>query len=314
MIVQQITIESEDDGVRLDRWFHRRFPDLTHMRLEKLLRTGQVRVDGARAKSNARLAAGQVIRVPPLGEAPARPRVEKPKDSTAADDARMLRDAVLYEDEDVLVLNKPAGLAVQGGSGTRRHLDGMLDLFARKGERPKLVHRLDRDTSGVLVLARRTAIAAALAAAFRDRSVRKLYWALVIGQPPAGHGRIELALGKRMGKGGEKIVPDPRGLQAATRFRVVRRRGDIVWLALEPETGRTHQLRVHCAAMNMPILGDGKYGRRQVFVDRMGEGMHLHSRFLSIAHPTGGRIEAQAPLPPHMLVSFRAFGFDPDKE
>ena len=314
MNVQQITVETEEEGVRLDRWFRRRFPDLTHMRLEKLLRTGQVRVDGARAKSSARLVAGQVVRIPPLGEAPERPHFEKPKQAASTDDAQMLRDAVLYEDEDVLVLNKPSGLATQGGTGTKRHLDGMLDVFARKGERPKLVHRLDRDTSGVLVLARRTSIAAALTEAFRDRNVRKIYWALVIGHPPAGHGRIDLALGKRGTRGSEKVVPDPRGLQASTRFRVIQRKGEIAWLALEPESGRTHQLRVHCAALDMPILGDGKYGGRKVFVDGAGEGMHLHSRFISMIHPTGGRIEAQAPLPAHMLQSFKKFGFDPDKE
>ena len=216
-------VSAEEGELRLDRWFKRHFPELAHGRLEKLLRTGQVRVDGTRVKAGHRLAVGQRIRIPPLGPAPAAKRRPTPRPVPISDaDAWALRKSVLYMDDDVLAINKPAGLAVQGGSGTQRHLDGMLDalkLGAR--ERPRLVHRLDRDTSGVLVLARNVIAAARLGREFRGRKLRKLYWALVVGQPPRDEGQIEMALAKRPAKGGERVAEDDHGKPAATRYKVI---------------------------------------------------------------------------------------------
>jgi 23S rRNA pseudouridine955/2504/2580 synthase len=316
-------VAADEDGLRLDRWFRRRYPDLTHGRLEKLLRTGQVRVDGKRAKSGFRLAAGQAIRVPPLsrGRIPARDESsapERPRRPVVPEDARMLAERVLYNDDDVIVLDKPAGLAVQGGSGTHRHLDGMLDALRFGAERPRLVHRLDRDTSGVLVLARTAHAAAELTAAFRGRDARKVYWAAVVGVPHPLEGRIDLPLAKAGGPKGERVaVADESGQRAVTRYRVADRAGKrAAWLVLEPETGRTHQLRVHAAALGTPILGDGKYGGRDAFLKGGGISpkLHLHARAIRLPHPRGGQIEVAAPLPAHMVATWRFLGFDPAGE
>lgn len=309
-------VGADDDGVRLDRWFRRQFPGLTQGRLEKLLRTGQIRVEGGRARANQRLEAGQQVRVPPLGplaDRPATPRAPAPIDPR---EARRLEQLLLYRDDQVLVLNKPAGLAVQGGSGTDRHLDGMLDaLRFEAAERPRLVHRLDRDTSGVLVLARTAGAARRLTAAFRERSALKTYWAIVAGLPEMRQGEIRLALAKRPGGRGERMQADEAGgKRAVTRYSVVdRARHEASWLALRPLTGRTHQLRVHCAALGTPILGDGKYGRRDALAARegLGQGLHLHAQAIDIAHPGGGRLVQEAPLPEHMRKTMRFLGFEP---
>lgn len=316
--VQTKTVEAHEDGLRLDRWFKSHFPSLGHGRLEKLLRTGQVRVDGGRAKAGHRLEEGQVIRVPPIPDEaprPAQPRVN------AADQA-FLRDLVLHEDDALIVLNKPAGLAVQGGTGTTRHLDGMLDgLRAPGGERPRLVHRLDRDTSGILLLARSRASAQALTRSFKGRDVRKIYWGLVQGIPKPDHGQIKLAMRKMIPPGhdeqGERMVPakpgDPEAKSAITLFAtmaVAARKA--AWLALLPVTGRTHQLRVHCTSVGTPLVGDFKYGYGQSGepLGGVGEGLHLHAAALAIPHPDGGRLTVQAPLPPHMQETFALLGFD----
>jgi 23S rRNA pseudouridine955/2504/2580 synthase len=229
----------------------------------------------------------------------------------------MLRDAILHQDEAVIVINKPPGLAVQGGTRSEHHLDGLLDaLRFGHAERPKLVHRLDKDTSGVLVIARSAGAAAFLTRAFRDRTTRKIYWALVVGVPKPPQGRIALALAKRSGQGGERVRADPdEGKHAVTYYRVVDKVGERVsWLALVPVTGRTHQLRAHCAAIGTPILGDGKYGGAATHLAGPpgARRLHLHARALSIPHPHGGILKIAAPLPPHMRQSWEFFGFSAD--
>lgn len=320
--VQTLSVEPEEAGLRLDHWFKRRFPGLGHGRLEKLLRTGQVRVDGKRAKSGERLTAWSAIRVPPLGEAATAPPPKPSIRPLNEEDAERLRRRVLYRDEFVIALDKPAGLAVQGGTKQAEHLDGMLDaLRFDAAERPRLVHRLDRDTSGVLLLARGRAAATRLTAAFRDKTARKTYWALVVGAPHPPHGRIDLALSKGPGKGGERVRPvaeddedDEGARDAVTLYRTVdtaSRR--FAWLELRPLTGRTHQLRAHCAFLATPIVGDGKYGGARAHVE--GEGiasrMHLHARAIVMPHPEKGILKIVAPLPPDMARSWKALGFDP---
>ena len=306
-------IDASEAELRLDRWFKRHYPDLGHGRLEKLLRTGQVRIDGRRAKAGERLEVGQEIRIPPLGDAPS-PRKKAPRPRVSEADAKELRARVLYQDDDIIAIDKPAGLAVQGGSKTTRHLDAMLDALAAKGdERPRLVHRLDRDTSGVLVLARNVSAAARLGKLFRGREVSKLYWALVVGDPEAEEGRIDLALAKRPGPRGERMAGDADGQAAVTDFKVIERVGrQAAWLALRPLTGRTHQLRVHCAAIGTPIMGDGKYGGAGAYLAGVGfsKQLHLHARALSLPRRRGGEIRLTAPLPAHMAETWRLFGFN----
>jgi len=311
--VQTIAVSAAEADLRLDRWFKRHYPDLSHGRLEKLLRTGQVRVDGRRAQSNMRLEAGQQIRVPPLGEAPAQPPQAAAATVTGSE-ARALQAAILYKDADVLALNKAPGLAVQGGTGLNRHLDGMLDaLRFEAAERPRLVHRLDRDTSGVLLLARHAQAAAELAAAFRHKDCRKVYWAIVVGVPKPERGRIDLALAKLPGRAGERMEPDEAGKPAVTEYRVIDRAGrQAAWLELAPLTGRTHQLRAHCAALGTPILGDAKYGGAGAFLGLpgMARRLHLHARNIRLPRPDGRWIEVSAAPPPHMLEDARSLGFE----
>ncbi|MGF1626664.1 MAG: RluA family pseudouridine synthase [Alphaproteobacteria bacterium] len=312
--VESRTVAPDDDDVRLDRWFRRIAPELSHGRLEKLLRTGQVRVDGKRAKAGQRLKPGQVVRVPPLGDAPeAAPRPAVTTTVSAAETAEV-RSWVLHMDRDVIAIDKPAGLAVQGGSGTSRHLDGLLDtLQFDEPERPRLVHRLDRDTSGVLLLARSAKAARKLADAFRARDAEKLYWAIVIGHPERTTGTIDLPLAKKPGRAGEQMEVDrEHGQKAVTALRVIDHAGKrAAWLALQPYTGRTHQLRVHCAAIGTPILGDGKYGSRDAFLSGAGvaKRLHLHARRIDIAHPAGGRLAVMAPLPEDLRATWQFFGF-----
>ena len=314
--VQLRRVGPDEAPVRLDRWFRRHFPELPHARLQRLLRTGQVRVDGRRAEAGNRLDAGQVVRVPPLGDlAPAAPAPAMPRPARPEDAAR-LRDMTLYEDGALLVLNKPPGLAVQGGTGTARHVDGMLDaLAAEYGERPRLVHRLDRDTSGLLVVAKTRAVAASLTAAFRRHAVRKLYWALALGRPPKAEGVVDTPLSKRATGRGERVQADEdEGRPARTRYRVIARAGRIgVWLALLPLTGRTHQLRAHCAQLGTPILGDGKYGGAAARPTGAPRGLMLHARELRLPHPDGrSTLRLTAPLPDTVEAGFAWLGFEPD--
>jgi 23S rRNA pseudouridine955/2504/2580 synthase len=312
---QTTTVSGADGPLRLDRWFKRHYPSLAHGRLEKLLRTGQIRVDGKRAKAGDRVAPGQAIRVPPMD--PLAAAAALPPRPVSPADAAMLQAAILHRDDHLIVLNKPPGLAVQGGTRSEKHLDGLLDaLRFGHAERPRLVHRLDKDTSGVLVVARTAAAATFLTRAFHDKTTRKIYWALAVGRPKPPQGRINLALAKQAGHGGERVRADPdEGKYAVTYYTVVDSAGERAsWLALLPVTGRTHQLRAHCAAIGTPILGDPKYGGAgaQLAGVPNARRLHLHARELSIPQPQGGILRVTAPLPLHMRQSWEFFGFSAD--
>jgi 23S rRNA pseudouridine955/2504/2580 synthase len=330
-----ITIGPGEGDQRLDRWLKRTFPQLGQGRIEKMCRKGELRVDGARCKASTRIEVGQEIRIPPLPSTDA-PKPQ-PTSRVSAADAKMMQDAVLYKDDDIIVLNKPAGLPVQGGSKQTRHVDGLSEaLRFGADEKPRLVHRLDKDTSGVLILGRTRAAASALTAAFRHRETRKIYWALVAGVPTPYLGEIKYGLVKAPGHGrggeGEKMfcvhprdMNDTPGAKRAhtlyaTLYRVA---GRASWVAMEPVTGRTHQLRAHMAEIGHPIIGDGKYGGSGQ--DNMGDGwgsqlggiiskkLHLHARRLLIEHPVTRKVmEFTAPLPDHMAQSWETFGWTED--
>ena len=311
--VRLFTVDADDDGVRLDRWFKRHLPQIGFGTVSKWARTGQLRVDGKRVKPEDRIAAGQTVRVPPGGDTPH--KQPKPKPILSGEAIEQARAMVIREDKGAIVLNKPPGLATQGGTGTTVHVDGLLDAFA-PGEdepRPRLVHRLDKDTSGVLLIARTPGSAAFFSKRFSGRSAKKVYWALVVGVPEVAQGIIEAPLAKQPGSGGEKMHVDHEGGQPAkTKYRVVDKAGQkAAWLELEPLTGRTHQLRVHCAAMGTPIVGDGKYGGKDAFLTgSISRKMHLHARRLIIDNPAGGKIDVTADLPEHFAASLDQLGFN----
>tara|TARA_B100000676_G_C18057119_1_gene835197 strand:- start:84 stop:1067 length:984 start_codon:yes stop_codon:yes gene_type:complete len=315
--VQHLTVEAPDAEQRLDRWFFKYFPKLPRGRLQKLLRTGQVRVDGKRAKAGLRLNIGQEIRIPPILDVPTVPEERDRRISGSETD--FVQSLVLHMDREIIVINKPAGLAVQGGSAIRHHLDGMLDaLRFDADERPRLIHRLDKDTSGVMILARSAASARKFSKAFMNRDIQKIYWAIVVGRPDQEQGRINLPLSKKIGKGRERVgVDEDVGKKAVTDFQVLERAGNrLNWVALWPRTGRTHQLRVHCVAVGCPILGDGKYGGGAAFIEGLPENakrLQLHAREIVI--PQKGRLDQRfvAPLPPHMMDVWEMLGFDVDR-
>lgn len=319
--VQQRPVVAADDGMRLDRWFKQYFPTLGFGQLQKLVRTGQVRVDGGRVKTSTRLEEGQSVRVPPLpeksGDGPGL-KSRRSIETTSAERAA-LRDLVLYQDDEVIALNKPAGLAVQGGAKTERHLDGMLDaLKLGAPEAPRLVHRLDKDTSGVLVLARTRAVAAILSKTLQKREAEKLYWALVIGTPRPSDGIIDAPLIKKGMDGREKVHvagAEDQGQNAQTIYDTLDHAGGrMAWLALQPVTGRTHQIRAHTAALGHPIVGDGKYGGADAHPGSpIARKLHLHARALRVPHPRRGVLEVQAPLPEHMTDTMTFLGFDPEQ-
>jgi 23S rRNA pseudouridine955/2504/2580 synthase len=320
-------IEPDDDGARLDRWFKRHYPALAHGQLEKLLRTGQVRLDGKRAKAGDRISTGQLIRLPPqlqtLHNAVERSSTDsQPRGPQPSEQTRIKVEAlVLHKDSSILVLNKPSGLATQGGSGITEHVDGLLDLLKfEKKQRPRLVHRLDRDTSGVLLIARTAPAAVALSESLRQRDASKIYWALTKGVPHPVRGTIRSALAKETSGREEKMAmveQDVEGARSAiTEYAVMGTAGpEFAWVAVRPVTGRMHQIRVHLASLGTPIVGDFKYGGTEV----RGRGeienrLHLHARSIDIAHPDGGRLPVTAPLPPHMLRTWKLLGFDPDAQ
>jgi len=320
--VQIIEVSSPEDGIRLDKWFKTHFPGLGFGKLQKLMRTGQVRVDGGRVKPGTRVESGQKVRVPPFSDTPSF-TPPKPKNRDVSDaDADEIQQSVLHRDDDIIVINKPAGLAVQGGTGTSRHVDGMLDaLHFGAVERPKLVHRLDKDTSGVLVLARNSKSARHLTELFRTKEIRKLYWALVVGVPTPEEGQIDLRLIKAPGRGGERMMVDEiNGKRAISRYKVLDNAGrSASFLGLEPLTGRTHQLRVHLAeALATPIMGDGKYGGRDAYLEGGGveRKLHLHARRILIPLINGKSLEISAPIPNHIQLSLDYLGFhiEPDYE
>lgn len=311
--VRQFTVQADDEGVRLDRWFKRHLPEVGFATVSRWARTGQIRVDGKRAAPEDRLAAGQVLRVPPGGAALER-KTGPVRVTLGEAQIEQAEAMVLTRDRAAIVLNKPPGLATQGGTGTREHVDGLLDAFADTGPRPRLVHRLDKDTSGVLLIARTPGSAAFFSKRFSTRSARKIYWALVAGVPDIEDGLIELSLAKQPGSGGEKMMVDEseQGLSARTRYRVLDRAGNrAAWVELQPLTGRTHQLRVHMAAIGHPIIGDGKYGGPESFLTgSISRKMHLHARRLIIDHPDGTPLDVTAPLPTHFAASMEQLGFD----
>ena len=320
-MIELRTITDDEAEIRLDRWFRRHFPGVTQSAIQKACRTGQIRVDGKRAEASLRLAPGQAVRVPPLPTGPA-PLPDTPQ-HMLIDPAirRELQQMILYQDEHLFVLDKPHGLAVQGGPGIKKHLDGMLDgLREDGGPRPRLVHRLDRDTSGILVLARTPGTAAKLAAAFRGRDVQKTYWAVVAGRPVPVEGRIDLPLLKYEGARGERSVPaardDEDAQRAVTDYTTIDHAGQkLAWMELSPVTGRTHQLRVHCVALGAPIVGDRKYHEpdqndsRSAIVEGLSDKLHLHARAIDLPHPAGGRLFIEAELPGHMRDTFKTLGF-----
>ncbi|MFL6857648.1 MAG: RluA family pseudouridine synthase [Allosphingosinicella sp.] len=312
--VRSFTVAPDDDGIRLDRWFKRHLPDENFNRVSRWARTGQLRIDGKRAAPGDRIEAGQTIRVPPA-EPPAAPKPKVARPALSEDEVAFVNEIVIHRDAAAIVVNKPPGLATQGGTKTRTHLDGLLDGLADEaGQRPKLVHRLDKDTSGVLLLARTARAAAFFSKAFSGRTARKVYWALVVDVPEVKDGYIDLPLAKQPGTGGEKMhVDEEEGLAARTRYRVLGRAGNrAAWVELQPLTGRTHQLRVHMAAIGHPIVGDGKYGGQEAFLTgTISRKLHLHARRLRIDHPDGGRIDVTAEPAEHFAESLASLGFDP---
>ena len=312
--VRQFTVAADDDGIRLDRWFKRHLPDTSFTLVAKWARTGQLRIDGARATPGDRLAAGQSLRVPPAEAIRAEAPKKRERAPLSDDEIAFAQELVIHKDPVALVLDKPPGLATQGGTKTSEHIDGLLDALIFEGEgRPKLVHRLDKDTSGALLVARNARGAAFFARAFSSRTARKVYWALVVGVPTIDDGFIDLPIGKQPGTGGEKMcIDEEAGSPARTRYRVIERAGNrAAWVELQPHTGRTHQLRVHMNAIGHPIVGDGKYGGQAAFLTGgVSRKMHLHARRIRVDHPHGGQIDVRATLPPHFAGSMALLGFD----
>jgi 23S rRNA pseudouridine955/2504/2580 synthase len=315
--VQIVAVTADESGMRVDRFLEARFPGLSFSHIQRVIRKGELRVEGKRVQPKDRLHAEQKVRIPPFKHEPPKPRAGASEDvKTRA----FLNSITLYEDDDVLVLNKPMGLAVQGGSGTTQHVDGMLEVLrqpGRDGQRPRLVHRLDKDTAGCLLVAKTRFAAAALAKNFRSRSARKIYWALVVGVPKPKQGRISTFLAKeqreedsfmRIAKHG-----DEGAAHAVTYYAVVETAGSrLTWLSLKPVTGRTHQLRAHMDHIGHPILGDSKYFAKENWELPGGlqNRLHLLARRIAIPHPRGGTIDVTAPLPPHMAQSWNLLGFD----
>jgi len=329
--VQTVTVAEGEGDQRLDRWLRRRFPHVSQGRIEKLCRKGEIRVDGSRVKASTRVDEGQAVRLPPLPETATPAQLTSPSAVDAAD-AEMIRAAVIWRDDHIIALNKPPGLATQGGSKQQRHVDGLAEaLKFGLDEKPRLVHRLDKDTSGVLLLARTRAVAAKLAEAFQSREARKIYWAAVAGTPKPTMGTIRYGLVKAGGQGEKMhaVEPDavadtPGARRATTDYAVISNLGGrLSWVALVPVTGRTHQLRAHMAEIGHPIVGDGKYGGsgQENLGDGWGAGLggaisrklHLHARSLGLTHPvTGRRLTLIAPMPEHMARTWEMLGWRPE--
>ena len=329
--VEHITISEDDDGQRLDRWLKKRLPHVPYGLAQKLIRKGQLRIDGKRAKADTKLVAGQVVRIPPVDNTPSHKSYEENK-RLSDEDAAFIQSLVIYDDGDVIALNKPYGLAVQGGTSIKRHIDGMLDALKNKeGVRPRLVHRLDKDTSGVLLLARSAVVAKKLGNMFKNRGIKKIYWAVVTGTPDPHNGAIKAPLIKAGSKNNERmVVDDKEGKRALTEYRVLEHAMDKAsFVAFWPRTGRTHQIRVHAELIGCPILGDTKYkGGRDRESQQHGSGsdvvtgvdglehinyakrLHLHAQRVFLRHPTQkGFLDIAAPLPDDLAKSWRALGF-----
>jgi 23S rRNA pseudouridine955/2504/2580 synthase len=310
--VRTFTVSEDDDGIRLDRWFKRHLPEVSFNLVSRWARTGQLRLAGKRAVPGDRVEAGQEIRVPPQDSAPARTAPRRQHNPLSEDEAQFVRDMVIYQDQDAFVFNKPPGLATQGGTKTHQHLDRLLDGLADDRGRPKLVHRLDKDTSGALLVAKTARAAGHFAKSFSGRTARKVYWALIVGVPSGDEGLIDAPLAKQPGTGGEKMhISEEHGLPAKTRWRIIDRAGNrAAWVELQPLTGRTHQLRAHMAAIGHPIVGDAKYGGPEAFLTGgISRKLHLHARRIRIDAPDGV-IDVTADLPPHIAESLSTLGFE----
>lgn len=314
--VQHRAVTDDEEGMRLDRWFNTHFPEIKHGRLEKMLRKGEIRVSGGRAKANRRLETGDEVRIPPLGSMT---ESRTTKTRVSEEDAQKLRSMIIFEDDHVLALNKPFGLAVQGGAKTTHHVDGMLASLAGGDARPKLVHRIDKDTGGLLLVAKTRKAAQALTDAFKKQHIQKTYWALVAGSPEVKQGTINLPIAQKMIRirdgHSERVIPDDgeSGKRAETLFQTVESLGPISFLAMRPVTGRKHQLRVHAAAMECPIVGDGKYGGEAAKVEGVSNKMHLFCRSMTFKHPATGRVMTlSAPLSGHMKTTWAYFNFEND--
>lgn len=315
---REFRIEEDDDGIRVDRWFRRHLPDIGFNQVSRWARTGQIRLDGARVTPGDRIAMGQTLRLPPeeaaVPAAPLSARPQRERPPLSDDTIAFAQSLVIHKDRHALVINKPPGLATQGGTGMREHVDGLLDALQFEAEsRPKLVHRLDKDTSGVLLLARTARAAAFFGKCFATRDTRKIYWAITVGVPKLADAMIDLPLAKQPGTGGEKMhVDDEAGQIARSRFRLIDQASDrAAFVEMQPLTGRTHQLRVHAAATGTPILGDGKYGGADAFLTGgVSRKLHLHARRLVIALPDGGTLDIEAELPQHIAESIAMLGLD----
>lgn len=317
--VETVVVAEADNGQRLDRWLKKYYPELSFGQLQKIMRTGQLRVDGKRAKGETRLATGQLVRIPPQVTSP------PPKEARGLSqkDTDYIQSLVIYRDDYFIAINKPSGLATQGGSKVGKHVDGLLDGLKFGGERPHLVHRLDKDTSGVLLLARSPKAAREAGEIFKDRDIRKYYWAVTSPAPLDQMGRVKSTIAKVDGRGGERMMAvDDRhedGKMALTDYAVIENLGDdIAWVAFWPRTGRTHQIRVHAAELGAPLLGDFKYGPEQAYLEAhadLSPTLHLHARRLIFRHPfTRKKIDLVAPLGPEMRKTFKHFGFNADDQ
>ncbi|WP_439477812.1 RluA family pseudouridine synthase [Brevundimonas sp.] len=311
--VQTLYVAEAEDGIRLDRWFRRRWPHLSNIQVQKMARSGQIRVDGARIKPEGRLTAGAAVRVPPIPDDASRKAGDL--HTLSAKDIAFAKSLVLYEDDMVIAINKPHGLAVQGGTKTSRHVDRLLSAWGEGMDRPRLVHRLDRDTSGVLLLGKGPEAAKRLAGAFARRQAKKTYWAIVIGNPKPAAGQIDMPLKKTGINDFEMMRPadrkDPRAEPAETAFATISRAAHRAsWMALRPFTGRTHQLRAHMAGIGHPILGDPKYGDEASKELSGPLKLQLHARRIELEHPSGGMLVVEAPLSPEMRAGFAHFGFE----
>ncbi len=307
-------IQPDDDGQRLDRFLKKSFPTLTFGQTQKLIRTGQIRINGKRAKADSRLSKDDELRLPPSLE---HGNHDRPKIMFDQRDRDQIEDMVLFEDADILILNKPNGLAVQGGTKTKIHIDGMLNSYMKKGVKPRLCHRLDRDTSGVLVLGKTAEATRALTKQFQTHQVQKTYWALTNPAPIEDEGTINAPLNKTIGgaEGGEMMIHDPHnGKDAVTDFEVIDRAGkDIAFVAFYPKTGRTHQIRVHAKIIGAPLMGDYKYNDNPMPFDNgeIHNGLHLHAREITLRHPTSKEEMAfQADLPNALLKGWKTIGFN----
>ncbi|MFT4078602.1 RluA family pseudouridine synthase [Rhodomicrobium lacus] len=320
MTIEKRAVRTDDDGLRVDRWLKKNYPALPHTLVQKLVRTGQVRVDGGRVKADSRLSAGQEVRVPThFAEPENAPQPSlKPPPGLSKADRDFIERMIVFENDEMFILNKPFGIAVQGGTKTTRHIDGLLAGMADRfgGERPRLVHRLDRDTTGILVVAKDRQTAARLGRLFQTRSVQKIYWAITRGIPKPPQGKVEAALVKAAGPEGDRVRKARPGEQdlaqhATTFYSVIDRAANMAWVSLKPVTGRQHQLRAHMDILGTPILGDQKYGDgTEIPIEGIERKLHLHARRLTLKDPKLGEIDISAPLPSHIAQTFELLGFD----